>query len=234
MGEGAVALPKLEVEGFVFPPVVRPPGSSKTLFLGGAGVRGLEIGGRFITFTAIGVYLEDEAIRSLSGKWRGKTADELAASVDFFRDIVAGSFEKFTRVTMVLPLTGQQYSEKVSENCVAAWKAAGIYTEAEGMAIEKFKEAFKAETYGPGSSILFTHSPSGALTIASSEDGSMPEAGRVVIENKALCGAILESIIGEHGVSPAAKRSLAVRLSELLKESQDGEEKVGNPVPVRA
>lgn len=37
MGKEAVALPKLEVEGIVFPPVVSPPGSSKTLFLGGAG-----------------------------------------------------------------------------------------------------------------------------------------------------------------------------------------------------
>nr|ACQ41836.1 chalcone-flavanone isomerase [Elaeis oleifera] len=234
MGEGAAALPKLEVEGIVFPPVVSPPGSSKSLFLGGAGCRGLEIGGRFITFTAIGIYLEDEALRSLSGKWKGKTTDELAASLEFFRDIFTGSFEKFTRVTMVLPLTGQQYSEKVAENCVAAWKAAGIYTEAEGMAIDKFKEAFKAENFAPGCSILFSHSPSGALTIAFSEDGSVPEAGRVVIENKTLCEAVLESIIGEHGVSPAAKRSLALRVSELLKESQDVEEKVGNPVTVSA
>ncbi|KAG1365721.1 Chalcone-flavonone isomerase family protein [Cocos nucifera] len=145
-----------------------------------------------------------------------------------------GSFEKFTRVTLILTLTGEQYSEKVAENCIAIWKAAGIYTEAEGIAIEKFKEAFKAETFGPGSSILFTNSPSGALTIAFSKDSSVPEAGCAVIENKALCEAVLESIIGEHGVSPAAKRSLALRVSELLKESQDVEEKVANPVAVIA
>lgn len=62
----------------------------------------------------------------------------------------------------------------------------------------------------------------------------MPEAGRVVIENKPLCEAVLESIIGEHGVSPEAKRSLALRVSELLKESQDVGEMVANPVPVSA
>ena len=44
----------------------------------------------------------------------------------------------------------------------------------------------------------------------------MPAAGGVAIENKPLCEAVLESIIGEHGVSPAAKLSLAARVSELL------------------
>lgn len=49
------------------------------------------------------------------------------------------------------------------------------------------------------------------------------EAERAAIENKALSEAILESIIGEHGVSPAAKRSLALRISEVLKEPLEPE-----------
>jgi chalcone isomerase len=44
----------------------------------------------------------------------------------------------------------------------------------------------------------------------------VPVAGGVAIENKRLCEAVLESIIGERGVSPAAKLSLAARVSELL------------------
>ena len=79
---------------------------------------------------------------------------------------VAGDFEKFTRVTMILPLTGEQYSGKVTENCVAYWKAVGVYTDAEGAAVDKFKEAFKPETFPPGASILFTHSPAGVLTVS--------------------------------------------------------------------
>ena len=79
---------------------------------------------------------------------------------------VAGDFEKFTRVTMILPLTGEQYSDKVTENCVAYWKAVGAYTDAEGAAVDKFKEAFKPETFPPGASILFTHSPAGVLTVS--------------------------------------------------------------------
>ena len=49
----------------------------------------------------------------------------------------------------------------------------------------------------------------------------MPETGNVVIENKHLSEAILESIIGKHGVSPAAKQSLASRISDLLKETDN-------------
>jgi chalcone isomerase len=67
---------------------------------------------------------------------------------------------------MILPLTGEQYSDKVTENCVAYWKATGVYTDAEGAAVGKFKEAFKPETFPPGASILFTHSPAGVLTVS--------------------------------------------------------------------
>lgn len=42
-----------------------------------------------------------------------------------------------------------------------------------------------------------------------------------MIENKLLSEAVLESMIGKHGVSPAAKQSLATTLSELLKESNE-------------
>lgn len=37
-----------------------------------------------------------------------------------------------------------------------------------------------------------------------------------MIDNKQLAEAVLDSIIGEHGVSPDAKHSLAVRLSDLF------------------
>jgi len=51
----------------------------------------MEIGGNFIKFTAIGVYLEEgAAVSALAKKWAGKSADELAADVAFFRDVVTG------------------------------------------------------------------------------------------------------------------------------------------------
>jgi chalcone isomerase len=41
--------------------------------------------------------------------------------------------------------------------------------------------------------------------------------GLVQIESRALCEVVLDSIIGEHGVSLAAKQSIAARVSQLLK-----------------
>ena len=55
------------------------------------GVRGLTIDGAFVTFTGLGVYLEDKAVPYLAAKWRCKTAAELLESLDFYRDIIKGS-----------------------------------------------------------------------------------------------------------------------------------------------
>ncbi|XP_010427266.1 PREDICTED: chalcone--flavonone isomerase 1 [Camelina sativa] len=215
---------KLHVDSVTFAPSVKSPASSNPLFLGGAGVRGLEIQGKFIIFTVIGVYLDANAVPSLSLKWKGKTAEELTESVPFFREIVTGAFEKFIKVTMKLPLTGQQYSEKVTENCVAIWKSLGIYTECEAKAVEKFLEIFKEETFPPGASILFALSPHGSLTVAFSKDDSIPETGKAVIENKLLAEAVLESIIGKNGVSPGTRSSVAERLAQLMKKNKVEEE----------
>ncbi|KAF9594879.1 hypothetical protein IFM89_035040 [Coptis chinensis] len=214
---------EVKVGDYTFSPkLTNALGSTNTFFLGGAGVRGLQIQDKFIKFTAIGIYLEEEkAVPLLASKWKGKTADKLTDSVEFFRDVVTGPFEKFIIITMILPLTGQQYSEKVKERCLAVWKALGIYTEAEGKAMEEFIQVFKDENFPPGSSILFTQS-SPTLTIAFSKDGSMPVEAKAKIVNKPLSEAFLESVIGKHGVSPEAKRSLAVRISELLR-NEDGE-----------
>lgn len=217
----AESVTAVDVENVPFPPAVKPPSSANTHFLGGAGVRGLQIQDNFVKFTAIGVYLQHDALSFLADKWTAKSAHELTESVEFFRDIVTGPFEKFARVTMILPLTGQQYAEKVSENCVAIWKSLGIYTDAEAKAMEQFVTAFKDETFPPGSSILFTVFPKGSLAISFSKDGSIPEVGSTIIENKLLSEAVLESMIGKHGVSPQAKQSLATRLAELFKPNTD-------------
>nr|BAJ17665.1 chalcone isomerase [Gynura bicolor] len=208
----------LNVESILFPASVKPPGTSNILFLAGAGVRGLEINGNFVKFTGIGIYLEDKAIPSLSVKWKGKTAEELIDSVEFFRDIVTGPFEKFTQVTMILPLTGKQYSEKVSEMCILGWKEQGTYTDADATTLDKFLEVFKDENFPSGSSICFTTSAVGSLTISFSKDGMIPETANVVLENEKLGQAVIESVIGKHGVSPAAKQSLASRLSDVIKQ----------------
>ncbi|WCJ19383.1 Chalcone--flavanone isomerase [Euphorbia peplus] len=213
----AVTTP-IKLDNVFFPSAVKPPASKKSLFLAGAGVRGMEIEGKFTKFTAIGVYLEEEAVSLLTVKWKGKNADELTDSVEFFREIVTGPFEKFVRVTMILPLSGQEYSKKVTENCVGIWKSMGIYSEAEAKGINRFLDIFKDKQFPPGSSILFTHLPNGSIAITFWKEGSMPEVENGVIENKLLSEAVLESIVGKQGVSPAARGSIGSRLAELLVE----------------
>ncbi|OEL17999.1 Chalcone--flavonone isomerase [Dichanthelium oligosanthes] len=210
---------EVTVEGVVFPPVARPPGSVRAHFLAGGGVRGMEAEGNFFKIAAIGVYLEDAAVPALAGKWAGKTADELASDPAFFRDVYTGEFEKFTRVTFIWPNTvpAEEFAAKVMESRVAYLESTGAYTDAEAVAVEEFKVTFKPHSLAPGDSVLFTHSPAGVLTVAFSGDSSVPVAGIAAIENKALCEAVLESIIGERSVSPATKQSIATRLPEILK-----------------
>ncbi|KAK4835113.1 hypothetical protein QYF36_005407 [Acer negundo] len=138
------------VDNFFFSPAAKPPASTKTLFLGGAAsiatfasvtiktlneamhasVRGLDIEGKFKKFTAIRVYLENTAVPFLASKWKGKSVKKLTVSVDFFQNMVAGPFERFTQVSFISPLTGVQYTDKVVEYCIAIWKSVGKYTEA--------------------------------------------------------------------------------------------------------
>ncbi|KAK3409036.1 hypothetical protein EUGRSUZ_J01153 [Eucalyptus grandis] len=157
---------EIQVECFVFPPTVKPPGSGNTLFLSGAGVRGLEVDGKYVKYTAIGVYLEAKAVPILAAKWKGKTADELRDSIDFFRDVVTGPFEKLTQVSFITQLTGQQYTNKVTENCIAFWKSNGGYKQEEAEGIDKFIEVFKDQTFPPGSSIFFTHLTNGSYVVS--------------------------------------------------------------------
>ncbi|KAK1431703.1 hypothetical protein QVD17_08261 [Tagetes erecta] len=130
--------------------------------------------------------------------------------------LLTGSFEKCIRITTIVPITGIQFSGKVSEICVAIWKASGTYTDVDAKSIDEFLYVFKDQNFPPGSSYLLTMSPHGALMITFSKDGKFPEAVDAVIENVKLGQAILEMMIGKNGVSPEAKQSLASRLLDLM------------------
>ncbi|KAL1295621.1 hypothetical protein HN51_056473 [Arachis hypogaea] len=208
----------IQFENLVFPAVVTPPGSSKSYFLAGAGERGLTIDGKFIKFTGIGVYLEDKAVPSLAGKWKDKSSQQLLQTLHFYRDIISGPFEKLIRGSKILALSGVEYSRKVMENCVAHMKSVGTYGDAEAAAIQQFAEAFKNVNFKPGASVFYRQSPLGHLGLSFSEDGNIPEKEAAVIENKPLSSAVLETMIGEHAVSPDLKRSLAARLPAVLQQ----------------
>ncbi|KAG7614408.1 Chalcone isomerase [Arabidopsis suecica] len=210
----------LHVDAFTFPPAVESPASHKRLFLGGAGIRWFDIKGKFVIVTVIGVYLEAMALPSISAKWKGKNAKELTESVPFFSQLVTGEFEKLARVTMKKRLTGIRYSEKVVEYCEEIMKASGKYTRSEAKAIDQFLMVFKNQDFPPGSSIIFAICPKGSLTIAFSKEERVPKTGKAVIKNKLLGEAVLESMIGKNGVSPATRKSLAERLSKLMNKKE--------------
>ncbi|CAJ2631078.1 unnamed protein product [Trifolium pratense] len=159
------AITAIHVENIEFPAVITSPVTGKSYFLGGAGERGLTIEGKFIKFTAIGVYLEDVAVASLATKWKGKSSEELLETLDFYRDIISGPFEKLIRGSKIRELSGPEYSRKVTENCVAHLKSVGTYGDAEVEAMEKFVEAFKPINFPPGASVFYRQSPDGILGV---------------------------------------------------------------------
>ncbi|XP_061372231.1 chalcone--flavanone isomerase 1B-1-like [Gastrolobium bilobum] len=214
----ATSITAIKVEFLEYPAVVTPPGSTKSYFLGGAGVRGVTIQGEFVNVTTIGVYLEDKAVPSLAAKWKGKSAAELLVSLDFYRDIIKGPFEKLIRGSKIITLDGREYVRKVSENCVAHLKSVGTYNDAEEKAIQEFRDAFKDQNFPPGSSVFYRQSPTGTLGLSFSKDQTLPEHEHTVIDNKPLSEAVLETMIGEIPVTPALKESLATRLSEFLND----------------
>lgn len=57
--------------------------------------------------------------------------------------------------------------------------------------------------------------------IAFSKDEEVPRSGNAVIKNKLLGEAIIESMIGKNGVSPATKKSIAERLSKLMNQHKE-------------
>ncbi|KAJ1400215.1 Chalcone isomerase [Sesbania bispinosa] len=214
----AQSIAGVKVEFLEFPAVVTPPGSTKSYFLGGAGARGITIDGEFVKFTGIGVYLEEKAVSSLAAKWNGKSAAQLLDSLDFYRDIIQGPFEKLIRGSKIRTLDGPEYVRKVSENCVAHMKSVGTYSDAEEKAIQEFRQAFKDQHFPPGSTVFYKQSPTGTLGLYFSKDATIPEHEHTVIDNKALSEAVLETMIGEIPVSPALKQSLATRFCEFLKD----------------
>ncbi|RDY14729.1 Chalcone--flavonone isomerase 1B-1 [Mucuna pruriens] len=212
----AASITKVNVEFLEFPAVVTLPGSTKSYFLGGAGARGVTIEGKFVKVTAIGVYLEDKAVSLLAAKWKGTSSAELLDSLDFYRDIIKGPFEKLIRGSKLITLDGREYVRKVSENCVAHMKSVGTYNDAEEKAIEEFRFAFKDQNFPPGSSVFYRQSPTGTLGLSFSKDETVAEEEYAVIENKALSEAVLETMIGQIPVSPALKESLALRFHQFL------------------
>nr|QDF63020.1 chalcone isomerase [Microlepia speluncae] len=201
----------LDIEGVAFAPSVKGLGCSNSLILGGAGDRGLEINGNYIKFTAIGIYVEEGIIPHLSPKLSGKSVEELCDKELLFEEVLAAPFEKLVRVVFLLPLSGPQYSEKVLERIGVQ----AMYTDLKDEHKQQFLEVFNPENFPPRSSVILSFTKEG-LKVAFTKGNEIPEEPVAVIADKAFADAVLTTIIWKDGVSPAAKVSLAERLSKYL------------------
>lgn len=70
------------------------------------------------------------------------------------------------------------------------------------------------------------------MQIAFSKGQRVPKTGKSVIKNKLLGEAVLESMIGKNGVSPATRKSLAERLSKLM-NNKDPHNGASDTVPTK-
>lgn len=201
----------MDIEGMTFESSVVALGSSKELVLGGAGDRGLEVNGKVIKFTAIGIYVEDAIVPYLSPKLSGRSVEELCDKELLYEEVLSAPFEKLVRVVFLLPLTGPQYSEKVLERIGVQ----AMYTDVKDEHKQKFLEIFKAESFPPRSSLVFSFTE-GGLKVAFPKGNDIPGEPLAVIEDKTFADAVLATIIWKDGVSPAAKFSLAERLSKYI------------------
>jgi chalcone isomerase len=213
---GSFAVAGMELEGTVFPSTLNPPRSRKPLFLGGAGIRGYDVNGKFKIFTVSGVYLESEAVNFLAKRWRGKSVEELSSSNQFFDDIITGPFDRASQITLVAPLDGKEFARLVVKSCTEILKKNGLYSQKEEKECEELKKFFEPINLPPGSTVFFTYCTSGHLMVTVSDDTSVPEVENLAIDCRNLMEALLASIIGENGVSPAAKLSLASRMHDIM------------------
>ncbi|KAJ1690326.1 hypothetical protein LUZ63_014481 [Rhynchospora breviuscula] len=115
-------------------------------------------------------------------------------------------FDKLSQVTLVAHLSGSQFVQKVAENCRTFMKKKNLYSQKEEKAAIEFEKLFEPIDLPPGSTIFFTHCASGQLKVTFSKDTSVPELENWVVDCPNLKEAVLESIVGENGVSPEQKR----------------------------
>ncbi|KAJ7546536.1 hypothetical protein O6H91_08G043300 [Diphasiastrum complanatum] len=216
-----MALESLEVEGVHFEASIISPRSASELILAGAGFRGVQIApGVILKVTSIAIYIEKELLNQLANRWSGENSPALLENEEFFLEIVSAKFEKCAKVALLKPLTGIQYSEKVLEHTKAELGKRG---DAEDKAIQEFLDAFKQETFFPGSAILLFVSPAGLTIAFSHESDTNPEIrAAATIDNRRFAEAVLATILGKHSVSPDAKASVARRISSRLSAGLQG------------
>ncbi|MCL7024078.1 hypothetical protein MKW94_005254 [Papaver nudicaule] len=204
----------IEIEGCKFRPFVTPPGSTQMLFLAGSGVKEEFGDSKSMKYSSCAIYLQPTCIAYLAKTWAEKKVVDIAQSLNFFMDIATGPFEKYCRITMLESAKGEDYAAMITKNCEEMLKNSNKYTETAKAALTKFTEAFNGRTLASGSSIHVTVSTSNSVTLAFTEDGSVPKQGDVTLNCKEVGEAFLMSTISLHST---IRESMGSRISGLYK-----------------
>ncbi|KAI3938004.1 hypothetical protein MKX01_027931 [Papaver californicum] len=204
----------IEIAGCKFSPFVTPPGSTQMLFLAGSGVKEELGNSKSMQYSSCAIYLQPTCIPYLAKTWAEKSVVDVAQSLNFFMDIASGPFEKYCKITMLETTKGEDYAALITKNCEEMLTNSKRYSETVKAALTKFSEAFNGRTLASGSCIHVTISTSNSVTLAITEDGSVPKQGDVTLDCKEVGEAFLMSTISLH---TTVRESMGSRISGLYK-----------------
>lgn len=89
------------------------------------------------------------------------------SDITYVYTLCTGPFEKLMYSFVLVPLTGKDLSEFMSQMLVQKWKSDGTYTDLDATTVDKFLEVFRDETLMPGGgSVLFTFLADGSVTVS--------------------------------------------------------------------
>ncbi|BBN13651.1 chalcone isomerase [Marchantia polymorpha subsp. ruderalis] len=216
------------VEGVQVTSTILVPGSDSELSLVGAGVRGVRLPhGVELKVTVLGIYTNLEVLNHLS-KYDGLSAEELLKDDQFLLAFLEAPVDKLARVTMLLPLTGEDYAGKSGDTTEMSLKEVNKWGEAEELALKEYREFFKQKTCPPGSTIFFAVTKSG-LEISQSFDSSIPKKAEYVVKNPVFGAGLVGTMLSVKGVSPHTRAKFGENMSTLLKNKiKDSSEVVAN------
>ncbi|KAK7282437.1 hypothetical protein RIF29_11204 [Crotalaria pallida] len=189
--------------------------TTKPLSLLGHGITDMEIHFLQVKFYSIGVYLDPEIVGHLQ-QWKGKSAEELEKSDDFFDALISAPVEKVIRLVVIKEIKGAQYGVQIESAVRDRLAADDKYEEEEEEALEKIVE-FLHSKYFKKHSVITYHFPADSQTaeIVVSLEGK--EDSKFVVENANVVETIKKWYLGgSRAVSPSTISSLASTLSAEL------------------
>lgn len=209
-----------------FPPEIT---LSKRLELLGQGITDIEIHFLHVKFTAIGVYLDKQAVTDYllastgAGKWKGAATEaDLLSDTTFFQALVSAPGKKLLRVAVIKEIKGSQYGEQLETVVRDRLAEEDRYEDPEEEALEKVSEFFRSKYFSKGSIVTFAFPdvPLAETTVEITFATEGKPDAKIAVDNHNVAEKILTWYMGgSRAVSPSTTASLANRFAEMLSSS---------------